>query len=459
MEELKYKVFDTNIEIDTFIGLDEKETAVYESLVSIDKYEIPFCYGCYDNKIDIEQFLLNLKKKYTNELNNKRILFIRSINNFEKEYKDELEIKKAINLFRKINDIFIESKCYFLLAFSKPLRPMLLDNMFYAHIKINNDGKPKEFERVVMSRLGKLVQNQNNTDLKPLREKGFYAQTLSINKVEDIEIIYNEIAYSISKHNVPFEFFCNFKQNSDILVVFGQSALNQSVVKLPAYRRWSWTRELPYSCIVLNDPTLYKSKDLEAGWFIGDKEHHYAKSMSEIISVLAQKLNIPLTRVILIGASAGGFSSMAIGSYLKGSSCVVDVPQTNLLTYMFQKEIDKIAISCFGVSKIKDIIVQYSERFVLSELFKKNRYIPNIYYLQNSNDMTAGHVLTQFNNFIQEVNSLIYSNSDFRNTKIITELYSKNHLLKGGHFPLGNFLTIFYLKEAIKKFIDKDYYE
>ena len=78
MEELKYRVFDTNIEIDTFIGLDEKETAVYESLVSIDKYEIPFCYGCFDDKMDMEQFLLNLKKKYTNELNDKRILFKRS---------------------------------------------------------------------------------------------------------------------------------------------------------------------------------------------------------------------------------------------------------------------------------------------------------------------------------------------------------------------------------------------
>jgi len=432
LEELKYRVFNIDLQVDTFIGIDEKETAVYESVVSIDKDELPFCYGCFDNRTNIEHFLLDLKKKYKHELKNKRILFVRSINNFEKEYEDENEVQKVIDLFEQIQNIFSNSRCYFLLAFSKPLRPLLPENMFYAHVKINKGGRPKEFERVVMSRLGKLVQNQNNTGLRPIRTEGFYAETISAENVEHINIEYSEVSYKVMKHNVPFEFFCNFKEDSDILVVFGQSALNQSVVTLPAYRRWSWTRELPHSCIVLNDPTLYKSTDLEVGWFIGDKDYHYAKIMAEIVSVLAQKLHIPLSRVILIGASAGGFSSMAIGSYLKGSSCFVDVPQTNLLRYMHQKEIDKIATSCFGVSKAKDIEVEYHDRFVLAKLFQKNGYIPNIYYLHNNNDLTAVHLLTQFNNFVQAINTLIYNNVKMRNTQIIYEIYSRKHLIKKG---------------------------
>lgn len=451
MEELKYRVFDTNLQIDTFIGLDETETAVQESLVSLDKNEKPFCYGCSDDITNTEQFLIDISLKYKNGLKNKRILFIRSINNFEKEYEDELEIEKAINLFENIKGIFSESKCYFLLALSKPSKPMFPQNMFYAHIKINNDGKPKEFERVLMSRLGYLLRNQDNTGLKQ-KTKPYYAEQKFVDSEEDIEIEYNEVEYKIYKKDVEFNIFCNFKLNSDILVVFGQSALDQSVVTLPVFRRWSWAREVPYSCIVLNDPSLYKHKYLEAGWFVGDSTFHYAQGMAEIILSISLKLKIPTNKIVFIGASAGGFSSMAISSYIKGSSCIVDVPQTNLLKYSFKQQINKVAQYCFNYNDISLVPAEFQTRFVLSKLFEKNGYIPNIYYLQNTNDLTAGHLLTQCNSFMQEINALLYKNPSLRSTRIIYELYNRNHLLRGGHFPLGKYTTIHFLHEAIKKF-------
>lgn len=446
LSELKYRVFDFTLQVDIIVGIDSQENSVYKSLVSLGKDAPPLYYGGVSGNIN--DIYGNIEKliKISNKVKGKNVLFIRTIDN--KDNLDE-EINGSINLFQKLITIFSESKVLFLLALSEITRPLLPEGMMYAHVKVQGDGRPNEFSRHVMAKIGLLLKNQQ----KSTKGKPYTAETIVVRDLSEISITYDtEIAYKIWEKDIPFEIFCNFKKDSKTLVVFGQSALNQDIVQLPVYRRWSWTRRIPYSSIVLNDPTLYLDKTLQAGWFIGTKDINYTEVMTEIIKYFSKLANINFNNIIFIGASAGGFTSLAMSSYIKGSSCIVDVPQTNLLTYKNQGAIDKIAQVSFGVSSIDKLDKAEKERFVISSIFKRNMYIPNIYYLQNINDFSAGHIDTQCGEFVSEVRSLLSKHSKLRSSKVIINRYDRMHLIRGGHFPLSEASTLRHLDKAINEF-------
>ncbi|MDQ1316503.1 MAG: hypothetical protein QG588_150 [Candidatus Poribacteria bacterium] len=451
---LEYRVFDPSLQVDMIIGVDPHGGAVEESLASLEKDEPRFTLGVfYGAHAEISKKLENLYQVEPESTKGKRLLFVRSVNFISCDSDTINEINNSILLFSTIKNIFRSSQCYFLLALSEGGFVRLEDDMYFAHIKTSGDIKPNEFKRIVMSRLGQLLAKQNGTGLIAKKDGKYNAIQKTFNGIEYLEVDFNkEYAYRITENGVHFDIFCNFKKTADTLVVFGQSALMQDSVSLPVFRRWSWSREIEHSVIVLNDPTLYLSKELEAGWFIGTKEHDYTKTMAKIIKKLAFLSGIESSNIIFIGASAGGFTSMTMASHIKGSSCVVDVPQTNLLTYLHTKEIDKIARFSFGVEKAAEITDMDKRRLVVTNVFEDYGYIPNIYYLQNCNDVTAGHLQTQFSDFVSSLSSLMLKRSSLIGAKIHLEMYDRKHLIRGGHFPLPESITLSYLSKAIKEF-------
>ncbi len=195
---------------------------------------------------------------------------------------------------------------------------------------------------------------------------------------------------TVDYDGVPYEMYCNFKYKryNDKLVVFGQDALARNLVTLPLFYRWSWLDEVNASGIVLNDPTLYLYEHLNAGWFVGNLTRDYAKECADVIQQLVERVGFQ-ERVNFFGASAGGFSVLAIASHFRQAKAIIDVPQINLFTYHVPITVKQLADQCFSSETIAEIPEEYHYRFDIVKRFYKTGNLPSIIYCHNINDI--GH--------------------------------------------------------------------
>ena len=137
--------------------------------------------------------------------------------------------------------------------------------------------------------------------------------------------------------------------------------------------------------------------------------------------------------------------------YNKDSFYDFFIPTTNLNNY-FRKEYIELMYSKFFPSyTLEESKIIFKERLDVIECYKKHKNIPNIYYLQNNHDFTAGHIVTQYGEFIYRLTQLMTELPITRKSKIITETFDREHL-KGGHFPISKVKTIAFMKKAFKLF-------
>ena len=457
-EKLTYNPIDFDLQVDMFVNIDSSGESVFNAIVSLDKDSPDTLVGSYTGSISDVKNKLDSDIDSFRGVEGKRLLFIRSINS-EGISEDQLniEVDNCNDLYPYLQELAPKSECFFLVLINKAFRPLMKDGMFYTLIKVAGDGKPNEFSRQVMGRLSQIIRRQNLTGLQPPRPGGGYrARQVDIEEGGELPVYLDEeIAYRVVRKGVKFEFFSSLKSTSNKLIVFGQSAVNQDLVSLPAFRRWSWTRSMSYSAIVLNDPTLYLDKKLGGGWFLGEKGHYYTETIVGIIKEIASQANIDSKDIVFLGASAGGFTSITMAAHLEGASCVVDVAQTNLISYMHQGAIEPLIKAGFGVDDYKKNLVESEKwKLVASDVIRKTGYLPNLYFLQNTEDWTAGHVQTQFAEFMMDIAKLMCDNPEMRKSKVISHMYNRFHLLKGGHFPLPQKQTLDFLDEAINLFCD-----
>lgn len=455
ISNFQYRVLDRHLQLDAFIGLDSDETFL-ECMVSHGRDVDDCCLGFYYGTIDVIDKLVN-NLLHTGQLHSlcqgKRVLFVRSVDCKKSNVDPHFELNACVNIFTKLRSA-LGADIFFYIAVSESMHPLLPDGMYYAHLNVKPNTPNNMFKRLMMSTIGHLLINQTKgSGLLSVKDSTYTAETIEIKENQSIDVpIGVETACKIWDKGVKFEMFCNLKPDSNILVVIGQSALDRKKTSLPAFRRWSWSREMPYSCIILNDPTLYLDDSLEGGWFLGNREHHYIISAANIIKKIAHAASIDNKNIVFMGASAGGFTSLMMAACIKGASACVDVPQTDLRSYCHRAPIDKLLSIAFGTSNTKDCFAEFNHRLSVLEFYKKIGNVPNIYYLQNSNDLSAGHVSSQFGEFVSGLAQIMTTDSSARKSKFIAETYDRSHLLRGGHFPLPKRLTLNYLEKAISIF-------
>ncbi|MCO4239824.1 hypothetical protein [Pseudarthrobacter raffinosi] len=247
---------------------------------------------------------------------------------------------------------------------------------------------------------------------------------------------------SIDVNGVKYDFLSDLRTGTRKLFVFGQSALNRSLVQLPVFHRWKWMLDLEGSAIALNDPTLYLDKRIDAGWWIGTKDRDYVKEVSRIVGAIAASLNLRSEDVIFYGGSAGGFSSFHMAACLPGSRVVADIPQIDLRKYHLPLAIDAAVRAGLGCSSRLEVPQEYLHRIDVIERFKHEKHVPDFLYLQNLKDGT--HVQTHFGDFQSRLEAL-RDLHEWAQSSGVYETYSAWSVVRGGHFPLGRFDTMRYL--------------
>ncbi|MCO4239835.1 hypothetical protein [Pseudarthrobacter raffinosi] len=266
-------------------------------------------------------------------------------------------------------------------------------------------------------------------------------------EIENYEPLLDERhAVKLEMDSVDFDFFSDLRSGSRKLVVFGQDAINRDITPLPHFYRWSWLPRLEASAIILNDPSLYARNDLLAGWWVGTQSRDYLKEAVGIISKIASALDIENHDITFFGASAGGYSALAMASCLPGSRAIVDIPQVCLETYGAKVASDASIKAGLNFDSAELVPEKFRHRIDLIERFISEQWVPDFLYLQNNRDHT--HVGAQMGPFLARLGALM-SKHRWAQCEFVVEMYSAWNLLKGGHFPLSREVTLRRINEYI----------
>ncbi|MFC4661444.1 hypothetical protein [Oceanobacillus aidingensis] len=279
------------------------------------------------------------------------------------------------------------------------------------------------------------VLNIINIKNEPASIKGFENIVIDFNKLKTMVLNKNkQLALSVVKDNITYEFLLYIRNNSQKAIVFGSGAYNPNKVSPPIFNRFSWYEHFEETCIYYNDPTLYLSEELTIGWGYGTSEKHYIEEIAEILEVLYKRIKISHEKVLYFGSSAGGFQSLMLGSRLQGL-VVVNNPQTIIENY-YKNSVKKL-LNCLTEKSLNP------ERAIATKYFEKNKYVPTIIYMQN---MASEHDMQ--NQFIPFMEQLRKINGDFIEKRRVRTLMYMNE--EQGHNPMNTKETVKVIKNNLQ---------
>lgn len=262
---------------------------------------------------------------------------------------------------------------------------------------------------------------------------------INFEELSELKLIYNKkIGLTVFLDNVKYEFILNLEENSDELLVAGSGALGERNFdrSRPYIERHSWN--FKRSTIYYHDPTYYVDDEIKAGWCFGTTEDYYLNKISIILNILIEKLDVDYGKVMFYGSSAGGFTSLILATLIKGTMCLVDIPQIYVNKFKSKaKQLDgwKPIKEYFYGNTISDdeFLEMYKYRFNFVEISKKENYVPNAYLILDcSVDLDFN---TQYMPFFQELNQLPFNETSNWIKLIIT---GRNK----GHTPVTQNETI-----------------
>ena len=183
-------------------------------------------------------------------------------------------------------------------------------------------------------------------------------------------------------NDTKYEFLLNIKKDVDELLCLSSSVLKvddlERFHKKPLFHRLSW--KFRQSTILFNDPTRYVdvdddyTKDLQGGWSVGTYDDYFLRNISEMILQIASYFNFTNDKILFYGSSMGGFTSLMLGTMIKGSMVLADLPQLYLMNFghFTSKVIGKL-YSDYSDEELEKV----SYKFSFMGLMKKENYVPD----------------------------------------------------------------------------------
>ena len=250
--------------------------------------------------------------------------------------------------------------------------------------------------------------------------------------IRDFNFPLNELFGLKIMHNcTEYCFLVRFSTDNDKLICLGSGAQirNEKNFDSPVFQRHSWHGEFDASLIYYSDPIFLQSNNAKCGWCVGTPEEYYLIFIKEIIEKLCFNKNIKNENILFYGSSAGGFTSIQLGTYFKGSKVLVNNPQVDVRNFN-DEYYDTLLNVCFENMDKEVVEEKFSERLDVFSTFKKENYVPKIYYLlELYSDVDFKSNFIPFLNEIKKLNFINY---------IQILIYNEN----GFHTPINKTKTI-----------------
>lgn len=270
-----------------------------------------------------------------------------------------------------------------------------------------------------------------------------------LNKYENIHTTFEKIdeinltsptpfILTVNWDNVKYEFLIRSNSSSNELLVFGSGAYDPAKMKPPIFQRHSWTEHFDSNMIYYNDPTLYLGQ-MSLGWGHGTDDAFFLEKIAKIIEKLMTKMSVKAEDTLFYGSSGGGFMSMVLAGYIKGSKALVNNPQTIIPNY-YQTHVNRLLEAAHPSLPTEESAKKYVTRLNVLEFFKEINYMPYIFYLQNT---ACDHdVVKHFMPFVRGLNTL---KDTLTYNRLTVEMYSNK---EQGHNPLELEDTIYYINKV-----------
>ena len=280
---------------------------------------------------------------------------------------------------------------------------------------------------------------------------------LNINEIKSYEFPMDEVFnLEINYDNITFCFIIRFSSKNKKLLCFGPGAhlRNQKtsqgkLIKPPFFDRWSWYQFFDESFIAYADPTFFYNERITIGWFVGNKKNWYIEIISKIIKKLSENQNITHNNILFFGSSGGGFSSVCLGTLIPNSKVLINNSQLFIMNYheWHVNNVLNLLKKDFPNLHNTDIAKKIYYRLDVTELFKKENYMPNITYYVNIESTTDinNHCLP----FINKIAKLNCFN------ECLNIIFYKEQK-EVPHEPMSSEKTIEIIKSFIKKNLNND---
>ncbi|MEE0938322.1 hypothetical protein [Methanobrevibacter sp.] len=226
------------------------------------------------------------------------------------------------------------------------------------------------------------------------------------------------------KSNIKYEFLLNLKENSQNLICIGSGALNppdlETFRQKPRFNRHSW--KFSESTLFYNDPTRYLNDSILGGWCIGEPDNWYLEEIKEIIVKITEYLNIKNENILFYGSSLGGFNSIQLGTLVRNSKVLADVPQLTLENANYVRYIMPILFPDLTNEEIK---YRFDYRLNILDLIKREKYIPNAIMIFDAGEVD---IKEHYTHFFSQLNGLTDAENSNR-IKIIINPLNEHHFM------------------------------
>lgn len=227
---------------------------------------------------------------------------------------------------------------------------------------------------------------------------GATLQNIDYENLENVELQTDEMQeLKIKKNNHTYCMKIHAKPATDKCMIFSNGAVDPNKNKPPVYMRSSWSGDIDASAIFIDDPTLHGTK-LRLGWGQGNRDVFHREEIADILQILLAKMNVENDGTYFFGSSAGGFMSFYYSILIKGSTAVVNNPQTKVLNYL-EAHVKNMLKKSYGIADTGDVDTSLLYRLDIAEAIRHHDYFPGkIYYFQNQS--CEADIENQLNPFI-----------------------------------------------------------
>jgi hypothetical protein len=273
---------------------------------------------------------------------------------------------------------------------------------------------------------------------------GYKNVKVDFDGLNESSLIWNEaFTLNVFYKGVQFDFFLKLNQKYDVLMCIGSGYVERQKIQPPVFHRYSWSSEIQASTIFYADPTLYLDDEIGLGWGQGVEDHFYLRSISDILKKIAEITKYEYKNMLFYGSSAGGYQSLYLAGYFRGSRALVNNPQTNIFNY-HENHVNKMLSVSYKGLDLETIKKKYGRRLVVMDFYKSIKYVPKIAYYQN---IAATHdINNHLTPFFNELNKLKILD---KGTRIAFHMYYDQ---EKGHNPHPKEQAIKIINQTIRKF-------
>lgn len=217
-------------------------------------------------------------------------------------------------------------------------------------------------------------------------------------QIDNINFNKEEISFKEIVDDYEFSSYLYQKKNAKKLFIILNGALDQDRTSSNIYHRWSWNNLFDGSVLYIADPTLFKYKEVNLAWYIGDKDNQFHEFIKDFILKIAKKLDVNLSQIVLYGSSGGGFAALKLAGMIGNGALAVAVnPQVKVFNYK-KEYVDKYLHICWSKMDVKKI----QARNEFDSLKSIQNSSCRVLFIQNLEDKF--HYINHFIPFLEKFN-------------------------------------------------------